>query len=53
MKADEHTKLITGYKVTPANVHDSEMLGALIVKEIADKKYMPIVRTGVRKLKKS
>ncbi len=32
VKADEHTKLITGYKVTPANVHDSEMIGSLIDK---------------------
>lgn len=32
VKADEHTKLITNYKVTPANVHDSEMMGALIDK---------------------
>jgi IS5 family transposase len=32
VKADEHTKLITGYRVTPANVHDSEMIGALIDK---------------------
>jgi IS5 family transposase len=32
VKADEHTKLITGYKVTPANVHDSEMIGSLLDK---------------------
>ena len=32
VKADEHTKLITRYKVTPANVHDSEMIGSLIDK---------------------
>lgn len=32
VKADEHTKLIAGYKVTPAIVHDSEMMGALIDK---------------------
>lgn len=30
MKADARTKLIAGYKVTPANVHDSEMIGSLI-----------------------
>jgi transposase, IS5 family len=33
VKADENTKLITGYKVTAANVHDSEMIGALIDKK--------------------
>lgn len=33
IKADEHTKLITGYKVTSANVHDSEMIGGLIGKK--------------------
>jgi IS5 family transposase len=32
VKADERTKLITGYKVTPANVHDSEMIASLIDK---------------------
>jgi len=33
IKADEHTKLITGYKVTSANVHDSEMIGELVDKK--------------------
>ena len=33
IKADEHTKLITGYKVTPANIHDSEMIGELVSKK--------------------
>ena len=33
IKADEHTKLITGYEVTPANVHDSEMIGKLVDKK--------------------
>jgi IS5 family transposase len=32
VKADGHTKLITSYKVTPANVHDSEMIVPLIDK---------------------
>jgi len=31
--ADKKTKLITGYKVTPANIHDSEMIGELISKK--------------------
>lgn len=32
MKADKYTKLITGYRVTPANVHDSELIRSLIDK---------------------
>jgi len=32
IKADEGTKLITGYKITSANIHDSEMLGELVTK---------------------
>ncbi len=33
IKADEHTKLITSYKVTSANIHDSEMIGELVSKK--------------------
>lgn len=33
IKADEHTKLITDYKVTSANIHDSEMIGELVSKK--------------------
>lgn len=33
IKADESTKLITGYKVTSANIHDSEMIGELVSKK--------------------
>ena len=36
--ADKKTKLITGYKVTPANIHDSEMIGELISKKDRDEK---------------
>jgi IS5 family transposase len=38
IKADEHTKLITGYKVTSANIHDSEMIGELVGKREAGQK---------------
>lgn len=38
IKADEHTKLITGYKVTSANIHDSEMIGELVSKKEAGQK---------------
>lgn len=30
IKADTKTKLITGYKVTAGNIHDNEMIGALL-----------------------
>ena len=33
MKADESTRLITGYKVTSANIHDSEMISELVNKK--------------------
>lgn len=33
IKADEKTKLITGYKVTPANVYDNEVIEELISKK--------------------
>ena len=33
VKADSKTKLITGYKVTTASVHDSEMIGQLVTKK--------------------
>ena len=33
IKADKKTKLITGYKVTPANIHDSEMISELVDKK--------------------
>ena len=33
IKADQHTKLITGYKVTPANIYDNEMIGELVTKK--------------------
>jgi IS5 family transposase len=33
VKADSKTKLITGYIVTTANVHDSEMIGQLVTKK--------------------
>lgn len=33
IKADKQTKLITGYKVTTANIHDSEMITGLIDKK--------------------
>ena len=33
IKADEHTKLITDYKVTSANIHDSEMISDLVNKK--------------------
>lgn len=33
VKADSKTKLITGYKATAANIHDSEMIGELLDKK--------------------
>ena len=33
VKADSKTKLITGYKVTTASVHDSEMISQLVTKK--------------------
>ena len=36
VKADSKTKLITGYKVTTASVHDSEMIGQLVTKKEDD-----------------
>ena len=33
IKADSKTKLITGYEVTPANVHDSEVVQELITRK--------------------
>jgi IS5 family transposase len=33
IKADKKTKLITGYKVTTANIHDSEMISELVDKK--------------------
>jgi len=33
IKADSKTKLITGYKATPANVHDNEIIGELLDKK--------------------
>lgn len=33
IKADSETKLITGYKATTANIHDSEMMDELLNKE--------------------
>lgn len=33
IKADVKTKLITGYKVTPANIYDNEVIGELINKK--------------------
>lgn len=33
IKADNKTKLITGYKATAANIHDSEVIGELLSKK--------------------
>lgn len=38
IKADKGSKLITAYQVTPANVHDSEMIGKLTSKKDAGQK---------------
>jgi IS5 family transposase len=39
VKVDQHTKLITGYKVTSAKVHDSEVIGELIGRKDRGQKF--------------